>query len=80
MYSFYWMVSLIFMPFGQLAGPVAEVVGVDTVLVGAALLIAVPCFAVLPLQGIRRGPTLLPSGASGSVGGSPAPVPPDPLP
>jgi hypothetical protein len=79
--SFDWMVSLIFMPVGQaLAGPLAKVVGVDTVLVGAALLIAVACFAVLPLQGIRRGPKLLPSGASGSVGGSPAPVPPDPLP
>ena len=33
--SFDWMVSLIFMPVGQaLAGPMSEVVGVDTVLVG----------------------------------------------
>ena len=43
MNSFDWMVSLIFMPAGQaLAGPLAEVVGEETVLVGAALLIAVP--------------------------------------
>jgi hypothetical protein len=57
--SFDWMVSLIFMPVGQaLAGPLAEVAGVDAVLIGAALLIAVPCFAVLPLAGVWRGPTL----------------------
>jgi MFS family permease len=79
--SFDWMVSLIFMPVGQAtAGPLAEVVGVEPVLVAAALLIAVPCFAVLPLAGIRHGPTLLSSPASGSGGGSPVPVPRDPLP
>lgn len=38
-----WMFSLIFMPIGQaLAGPLAESVGVEAVLAGAALLIAVP--------------------------------------
>jgi predicted MFS family arabinose efflux permease len=79
--SFDWMVSLIFMPVGQaLAGPLAEVAGVDAVLIGAALLIAVPCFAVLPLAGVWRGPTLAPFDASGSVGESPVPVPPGPLP
>jgi hypothetical protein len=53
------MVSLIFMPIGQvLAGPLAEGVGEDAVLLGAALLISVPCFAVLPLRGVRHGPTL----------------------
>lgn len=79
--SFDWMVSLIFMPVGQaLAGPLAEVFGVDAVLVAAALLISVPCFAVLPLRGVRNGPTLAPSPASGSAGGSPVPAPPDPLP
>jgi predicted MFS family arabinose efflux permease len=57
--AFDWMVSLAFMPLGQaLAGPLAEAVGVDAVLVGAALLIAVPCFAAQPLAGVRRGPTL----------------------
>jgi MFS family permease len=79
--SFDWMVSLIFMPLGQaLAGPLAEWVGTDTVLVGAALLIAVPCFAVVPLPGIWRGPTLASSASSDSAGGSPVPAPPDPLP
>jgi MFS family permease len=79
--SFDWMVSLMFMPVGQaLAGPLAEVVGEETVLVGAALLIAVPCLAVLPLQGVRRGPTLAPPVASGSAGESPVPAPLDPLP
>jgi MFS family permease len=81
--SFDWMVSLVFMPVGQaLAGPLAEAVGEERVLVGAALLIAVPCLAVLPLHGVRRGPTLepRPSPASGSAGESPVPVPPGPLP
>jgi MFS family permease len=79
--AFDWMASLIFMPVGQaLAGPLAEVVGEDAVLVSAAVLISVPCLAVLPLRGVRHGPTLLPSHASGSAGGSPAPAPPDPLP
>lgn len=80
--SFDWMVSLLFMPIGQaLAGPIAEAVGVEAVLVGAALLISVPCFAALPLRGVRHGPTLLsPWPASGSGGGSPGPMPPDPLP
>lgn len=60
--SFDWMVSLIFMPVGQAsAGPLAEIVGTDVVLVSAALLIAVPCFAVMPLPGVRRGPTLTPA-------------------
>jgi MFS family permease len=79
--SFDWMISLIFMPVGQaLAGPLAEAVGAEAVLVGAALLIAVPCFAVLPLAGVRHGPTLALAPVSDSVGGSPVPVPPDPLP
>jgi MFS family permease len=79
--SFDWMVSLIFMPVGQaLAGPLAEVVGADAVLVGAAVLILVPCLIVLPLPAIRHGPTLASSPASGSAGGSPVPAPPDPLP
>jgi MFS family permease len=79
--AFDWMVSLIFMPVGQvLAGPLAEGVGQDAVLVGAALLIAVPCIAVLPLDGVRNGPTLARELAFDSAGESPVPAPPDPLP
>lgn len=71
--SFDWMVSLIFMPVGQaLAGPLAEVVGEDTVLVGAALLIAIPCLAVLPLAGVRRGPTLAEATGRTSEAGTPS--------
>jgi MFS family permease len=72
--SFDWLVSLIFMPVGQaLAGPLAEVFGTNTVLVGAALLIAVPCFAVLPLAGVWRGPTLAKAtGRAGEAGTSSA--------
>lgn len=81
MNSFDWMVSLLFMPVGQsLAGPLAEAVGEDAVLVGAALLIAVPCLAALPLNGVRHGPRLSPSPASASPRGSAVPAPPDPLP
>ena len=70
--SFDWMVSLIFMPVGQvLAGPLSDVVGVESVLIGAALLIAVPCLAVLPLAGVRRGPTLAEAtGRTGEAGTS----------
>lgn len=81
--AFDWMMSLCFMPVGQvLAGPLAESVGVETVLVGAALVIVIPCWASLPLPGIRHGPTLAPapSLSSGSEGESPVPVPPGPLP
>jgi MFS family permease len=81
--AFDWMFSLVFMPVGQaLAGPLADAVGVETVLVSAALLIAVPCLAVLPLRGVRDGPTLRPSlsASSGSAGESPVPAPLDPLP
>jgi MFS family permease len=79
--AFDWMISLIFMPLGQvLAGPLADVVGAEAVLVGGALLIAVPCYASLPLRGVRHGPTLRSVPASDSVGESPVPVPPNPLP
>jgi MFS family permease len=82
--AFDWMFSIAFMPLGQvLAGPLADAVGVEAVLVSAALLIAVPCLAVLPLRGVRDGPRLstpVPSLASGSAGESPVPVPPDLLP
>lgn len=79
--AFDWMVSLIFMPVGQaLAGPLAEAVGVEAVLVGGALLVAVPCLAVLPLDGVRNGPRLSLPRVAASPRGSVAPAPPDPLP
>jgi MFS transporter len=83
--AFDWMVSLIFMPLGQaLAGPLSEAVGVEPVLVAAALLVLVPCYGLLVLPAIRHGPTLgptpVPSLSSGSAGESPAPAPLDPLP
>jgi MFS family permease len=81
--AFDWMFSLLFMPIGQaFAGPLAEEVGAEAVLAGAALLIAVPCLVVLPLRGVRDGPRLTPSPspASGSAGESPVPAPLDPLP
>jgi hypothetical protein len=81
--AFDWMFSIVFMPVGQvLAGPLADVVGVEAVLVSAALLIAVPCLLALTLRGVREGPRLTPSPwpSSGSAGGSPVPAPPDPLP
>jgi MFS family permease len=82
--AFDWMFSLLFMPVGQaLAGPLSDEVGPEAVLIGAALLIAVPCLLALPLRGVRDGPRLttrLPSPASGSAGESPVPAPLDPLP
>jgi MFS family permease len=43
-----WMISLVFMPLGQaLAGPLADAVGTEATLVGAALLIAASCAAGL---------------------------------
>ena len=71
--SFDWMVSLIFMPVGQaLAGPLAEAFGFEPVLIGAALLIAVPCFAVLPLAGVWRGPTLREATVRAGEAGTPS--------
>ena len=76
-----WMVSLIFAPLGLvLAGPLAEAFGEEAVLVSGALLIAVPCLAVLPLHGVRHGPTLALPPASSSPRGSAVPAPPGPLP
>jgi hypothetical protein len=52
--SFDWMVSLVFMPLGQgLAGPLAEEVGVDVVLTGAATLIVVSCAAGVATPSVR---------------------------
>jgi MFS family permease len=66
--AFDWMVSLIFMPLGQaLAGPLSDVVGVEPVLVAAALLVLVPCYGLLVLPAIRHGPKLGPTVSPGRV-------------
>jgi MFS-type transporter involved in bile tolerance (Atg22 family) len=53
--SFDWMVSIVFMPLGQgLAGPLAEVFGTDTVLLGAAALIVVSCVAGVLTPSVQR--------------------------
>jgi MFS family permease len=81
--SFDWMVSLIFMPLGQaLAGPLADVVGTDAVLIGAAVLVVVSCTAGVATPSVRalRGVTRAPPPASDSAGESPAPAQPAPLP
>jgi MFS family permease len=52
--SFDWMVSIVFMPLGlALAGPLANAVGVDAVLVAAALLIIVSCAAGVATPSVR---------------------------
>jgi MFS family permease len=78
--SFDWMVSLVFMPLGQtLAGPLAEIVGTDAVLVGAAALIAVACAVGIATPSVRalRGeaPPTPPSADDELARASPAPEP-----
>lgn len=52
--SFDWMVSIVFMPVGQgLAGPLAEVVGVDWVLLGAAAAMLLSCAAGVAVPSVR---------------------------
>lgn len=52
--SFDWMVSLLFMPLGQaLAGPLADAVGLDVVLIGAATLIVLSCAAGIATPSVR---------------------------
>ena len=52
--SFDWMVSIVFMPLGLgLAGPVSEAVGVDALLVFAAVTIATTCAAGVAVPSVR---------------------------
>jgi MFS family permease len=79
------MVSFVFMPLGYaIAGPVAAAVGVDATLAAAAVLSAAAVLFPLCFPSVRRlerrAIRPLPSPASGSAGGSPAPAPLDPLP
>jgi MFS family permease len=52
--SYDWLVSLVIMPVGYaVAGPLASSVGYATTLVGAAIVIAVPCALVVLVPGVR---------------------------
>jgi MFS family permease len=52
--SFDWVVSLIAMPAGfAICGPVADHIGLQATLVGAAILLAVPSVLIMLLPGIR---------------------------
>lgn len=53
--SFDWLLSIIAMPIGfAVSGPVADRVGIQTTLVGAAAIMAVPCFLVVLIPGVRH--------------------------
>ena len=52
--SYDWLVSLVIMPVGYaVAGPLGSSVGFTTTLVGAAIVIAVPCALVVLVPGVR---------------------------
>ncbi|OLC15704.1 MAG: hypothetical protein AUH32_02840 [Actinobacteria bacterium 13_1_40CM_66_12] len=52
--SFDWVVSLIAMPAGfAICGPVADHIGIQATLVGAAILLAVPSVLIMLLPGVR---------------------------
>lgn len=80
--SFDWMVSICFLPIGQvLAGPLAETVGRDATLAGAAALIAIACGAALLAPSVRAmRATPSPRPASCSERESPDPAQPAQLP
>jgi MFS family permease len=77
------MVSLVFMPLGQaLAGPLANLVGTNAVLTGAAVLVVVSCAAGIATPSVRalRVPTPSPAPASDSARERPPPAQPARLP
>jgi MFS family permease len=53
--SFDWLLSIIAMPIGfAVSGPVADRIGIQTTLVAAAAIMAVPCFLVVLIPGVRH--------------------------
>jgi predicted MFS family arabinose efflux permease len=53
--SFDWLVSIIAMPVGfAVTGPVADHIGFTSTLVAAAVIMAVPCFLVVLVPGVRH--------------------------
>ncbi|HEV2029943.1 MAG TPA: MFS transporter [Candidatus Dormibacteraeota bacterium] len=50
-----WLLSIIAMPIGfAVSGPVADRIGIPTTLVAAAVIMAVPCFLVVLIPGVRH--------------------------
>lgn len=53
--SFDWLLSIIAMPIGfAVSGPVADHIGIQATLLGAAAIMAVPCMLVVLIPGVRR--------------------------
>ncbi|HUZ86798.1 MAG TPA: MFS transporter [Candidatus Baltobacterales bacterium] len=53
--SFDWLLSLVAMPVGfAVSGPLADHIGIPTTLLGAAALMAVPCFLITLVPGVRH--------------------------
>ncbi len=53
--SFDWLLSIIAMPVGfAISGPLADHIGVRATLIGAAVIMAVPCALVVMVPGVRR--------------------------
>lgn len=53
--SFDWLLSIIAMPVGfAVSGPLADHIGVRATLIGAAVIMAVPCALVVMVPGVRR--------------------------
>ncbi|HUZ88191.1 MAG TPA: hypothetical protein VNF26_14695 [Candidatus Baltobacterales bacterium] len=53
--SFDWLLSIIAMPVGfAVSGPLADHIGIPTTLLGAAVLMAVPCFLITLVPGVRH--------------------------
>jgi MFS family permease len=52
--SFDWLISIVAMPVGfAVSGPVADHIGVQSTLVAAAAIMAVPCFLIVLVPGVR---------------------------
>jgi hypothetical protein len=81
--SFTWLVALSLLPVGQAAaGPIADAVGTQTVLTGAAILVVISCAAGIATPSVRAITRAMPepAGDSDAADRSAAPVPPALLP
>jgi MFS family permease len=67
-YSYDMLGSYVAMPVGEvIAGPVGQAVGVETALIGAAVLIAVAVLGMLAVRSVRTLPHRVPSARSGPM-------------